>query len=238
MTTPEHLLRAGGCRCGSTSTRRSRPTLAAQVTAQIAVQRAEYEAYHRRHVAADQPPLDDWAKVVLVPGIGMITAFSDKKNAVTANLCYRAGLESLVNAEAVERFEFLPITREDLPQRQPEVKYIGAVQAMGRAARIMRRQARRVDRGVGLEGGGGAGQGGGGLRRSKAAMPQALRVAAVEPAGTASGSTPLTLTRSRRHCSCSSVKERAASRGITVEEQLEVYRKRNLMGRRSSPRRW
>ena len=50
----------------------------------------------------------DWAKVVLVPGLGVITAFSDKRGAVTANLCYRAVLETIENAEAVDRFEFLP----------------------------------------------------------------------------------------------------------------------------------
>ncbi len=42
-----------------------------------------------------------------MPGLGMITAFTDKKNAVTANLCYRATLEAIVNAEAVERFQFI-----------------------------------------------------------------------------------------------------------------------------------
>ena len=38
----------------------------------------------------------------------MITAFSDKRGAVTANLCYRAVLETIENAEAVDRFEFMP----------------------------------------------------------------------------------------------------------------------------------
>ena len=46
--------------------------------------------------------------MVLVPGLGVITAFSDKRNAVTANLCYRAVLEIIANAEAVDRFEFIP----------------------------------------------------------------------------------------------------------------------------------
>ena len=45
---------------------------------------------------------------ILVPGLGMITAFNDKRGAVTANLCYRAVLETIENAEAVDRFEFLP----------------------------------------------------------------------------------------------------------------------------------
>ena len=52
--------------------------------------------------------MHDWAKVMLVPGLGMITAFNDKRGAVTANLCYRAVLETIENAEAVDRFEFIP----------------------------------------------------------------------------------------------------------------------------------
>lgn len=59
MTTPEHLLRAGRLPLWLDLDPALAPdALAAQVTAQIAVQRAEYEAYHRRHAAADQPPLD------------------------------------------------------------------------------------------------------------------------------------------------------------------------------------
>ena len=68
MATPEHLLRAGRLpvwldldlaaprratwspRCGTASPRRA----------------AEYEAYHARHAAPGERPLDDWAKVVLV----------------------------------------------------------------------------------------------------------------------------------------------------------------------------
>ena len=360
MTTPEHLLRAGRLPLWLDLDPALAPeALAAQVKAQIAVQRAEYEAYHRRHAAADQAPLDDWAKVVLVPGIGMITAFSDKKNAVTANLCYRAGLESLVNAEAVERFAFLPeadvfefehwplerrkteealakeratkllprhvvvviggdsgigkaaaekfaaegahvvvadldgavagkvaceiaatapgrviggpvdvrddasldalfrravlefggldclfytagapprfapvteITREDL-QRQLEVHYIGAVQAIARAARIMRRQGlggsivASVSKAAVVPGKEAVAYGG-----SKAAMLQALRVAAVELGADGIRVNAINADQIETPLFLQFVKERAASRGITVEEQLEVYRKRNLMG--------
>ena len=74
---------------------------------QLAAARAEYEAYHRRHAAPGERPLDDWAKVVLVPGLGLITAFTDKRSAVTANLCYRATLEAIDGAEAVDRFQFI-----------------------------------------------------------------------------------------------------------------------------------
>ena len=109
VATPEHILRAG-----------TRPVwleldLAAPAEAlgmatrtQIAAAHAEYVAYHGRHAAKDEAPLSDWAKVVLVPGLGMVTVFKDKKNAVTANVCYRATLKAIENAEAVDGFRFIP----------------------------------------------------------------------------------------------------------------------------------
>jgi rhamnose utilization protein RhaD (predicted bifunctional aldolase and dehydrogenase)/NAD(P)-dependent dehydrogenase (short-subunit alcohol dehydrogenase family) len=109
MATPEHVLRAGrlpvwlDLDLGSAA-----DAIVAQVRSRIAAARTEYEAYHARHAAAGERPLEDWAKVILVPGLGLVTAFTDKRNAVTANLCYRATLESIQGAEAVDRFQFLP----------------------------------------------------------------------------------------------------------------------------------
>ena len=109
MATPEHLLRAGRLPLWLPLDRAAPDeTLVAETGRLLAEARDEYEAYHRRHAATGQPPLHDWAKVILVPGLGMITAFNDKRGAVTANLCYRAVLETIENAEAVDRFEFLP----------------------------------------------------------------------------------------------------------------------------------
>jgi rhamnose utilization protein RhaD (predicted bifunctional aldolase and dehydrogenase)/NAD(P)-dependent dehydrogenase (short-subunit alcohol dehydrogenase family) len=108
MATPEHLLRAGRLPVRLDLDLAAAPgALVERVRSQVAAARAEYEAYHRRHAAPDQRPLDDWAKVVLVPGLGLITAFSDKRSAVTANLCYRATLEAIAGAEAVDRFQFV-----------------------------------------------------------------------------------------------------------------------------------
>jgi NAD(P)-dependent dehydrogenase (short-subunit alcohol dehydrogenase family) len=127
---------------------------------------------------------------------------------------------------------FAPVTeirREDL-QRQLEVHYLGAVAAIGRAATIMRRQGTggsivaSVSKAAIVPGKEAVAYGG-----SKAALLQALRVAAVElgPDGIRVNAinadqvdTPLF-----RHF----VRERAASRGTTEAEQLEAYRQRNLM---------
>jgi NAD(P)-dependent dehydrogenase (short-subunit alcohol dehydrogenase family) len=109
MATPEHVLRAGRLPVWLDLDLVSAPdAIVSQVRSQMAAARAEYEAYHARHADAGERPLDDWAKVVLAPGLGLITAFTDKRSAVTANLCYRATLEAIHGAEAVDRFQFLP----------------------------------------------------------------------------------------------------------------------------------
>ncbi len=324
----------------------------------MAAARAEYEAYHGRHAAPGERPLDDWAKVVLAPGLGLITAFTDKRSAVTANLCYRATLEAIAGAEAVDRFEFLPerdvfefehwplerrkveetiareragkelprhvvviigggsgigqaaarrfaeegahvvvadleaaaadrvaaeltpkfpgrvigaaadvrddasldalfrrtvlefggldclfytaglpprfapiteIRREDL-QRQLEVHYLGAVAAIGRAATVMRRQGiggsivASVSKAAIVPGKDAVAYGG-----SKAALLQALRVAAVELGGDGIRVNAINADQVDTPLFRRFVRERAASRGVTEAEQLEVYRQRNLM---------
>jgi len=360
MATPEHVLRAGRLPIVLDLDMAAAPeALVERVRQQISSARQEYEQYHARHAAPDQRPLDDWAKVVLVPGLGLITAFSDKRSAVTANLCYRATLEAIAGAEAVDRFQFLdeadvfefehwplerrkveealardratkelprhvvvvigggsgigraaarrfaeegahvvvsdleaasaeavaaelapafpgrvlgvgadvrsdasldalfrrtvlefggldclfytaglpprfaPVTeirREDL-QRQLEVHYLGAVAAVGRAATIMRRQelggsiVASVSKAAVVPGKDAVAYGG-----SKAALLQALRVAAVELGGDGIRVNAINADQVDTPLFRKFVKERAASRGVTEAEQMEAYRKRNLMG--------
>ncbi len=360
MGTPEHLLRAGRLPVWlELDLAAPAEALAAQVRSRMAAARAEYESYHARHAAPGDKPLDDWAKVVLVPGLGLVAAFSDKRSAVTANLCYRATLDAIAGAEAVDRFEFLPerdvfefehwplerrkveetlareragkalprhvvvivgggsgigqaaarrfaeegahvvvadldaataegvaadlgarfpgrvigtaadvredasldalfhrtvlefggldclfytaglpprfapvteIRREDL-QRQLEVHYLGAVAAIGRAATIMRHQGiggsivASVSKAAIVPGREAVAYGG-----SKAALLQALRVAAVELGGEGIRVNAINADQVDTPLFRRFVRERAASRGVTEAEQLEVYRRRNLMG--------
>ena len=360
MATPEHLLRAGRLPVWlDLDLSAPAETLVARVRTRLAAARAEYEAYHARHAAPGERPLDDWAKVVLAPGLGLITAFADKRGARTANLCYRATLDAIAGAEAVARFEpiaepdvfefehwplerrkveetiarervgkelprhvvaviggasgigraaarrfaeegayvavadldgpaaetvaselaadlpgrvvgvtvdvrddasldrmfrdivlqfggldclfytaglpprFAPVTgirREDL-QRQLEVHYLGAVAAIGRAATIMRRQGiggsivASVSKAAIVPGKEAVAYGG-----SKAALLQALRVAAVELGGDGIRVNAINADQVDTPLFRRFVRERAASRGLTEEQQLEVYRKRNLMG--------
>ena len=360
MATPEHLLRAGRLPVWlDLDLSATAEQVGTQVRNRLAAARADYEAYHRRHGAPGERPLDDWAKVVLAPGLGLITAFTDKRSAVTANLCYRATLEAIANAEAVERFQFLPerdvfefehwplerrkveesvareratqelprhivvvigggsgigqaaarrfaeegahvvvadlegevadavaakiaaaypgravggaadvrddasldavfrravlefggldclfytaglpprfapvtdIRREDL-QRQLEVHYLGAVAAIGRAAGSMRRQGiggsivASVSKAALVPGREAVAYGG-----SKAALLQALRVAAVELGGDGIRVNAINADQVDTPLFRRFVRERAASRGLTEAEQLETYRKRNLLG--------
>jgi rhamnose utilization protein RhaD (predicted bifunctional aldolase and dehydrogenase)/NAD(P)-dependent dehydrogenase (short-subunit alcohol dehydrogenase family) len=360
MATPEHLLRAGRLPVWLDLDLSAPPhQLVARVRSEIAAARAEYEEYHGRYAAPGEPALDDWAKVILAPKLGMITAFADKRGALTANLCYRAVLQAIENAEAVDRFEFIPeaevfrfehwplerrkveeqlakdratkllsrqvvvvigggsgigqsaaarfadagahvvvadldetvanevaaelatrfpgrvigsaadvrsdagldglfqravlefggvdclfytaglaprfapiteIRREDL-QRQLEVHYLGAVAALGRAARIMQRQGLggsiivSVSKAALVPGREAVAYGG-----SKAAALQATRVAAMELGPDGIRVNAINADQVDTPLFRAFVRERAASRGVTVEEQLEMYRSRNLMG--------
>jgi NAD(P)-dependent dehydrogenase (short-subunit alcohol dehydrogenase family) len=128
---------------------------------------------------------------------------------------------------------FAPVTeirREDL-QRQLEVHYLGAVAAVGRAATIMRRQrlggsiVASVSKAAVVPGKDAVAYGG-----SKAALLQALRVAAVELGSDGIRVNAINADQVDTPLFRKFVKERAASRGVTEAEQLETYRKRNLMG--------
>ena len=360
MATPEHILRAGALPAWLDLDLTSPADVMAEAArTQLGRQRADYEIYHARHASEGDRLLDDWAKVVLVPGLGMITASRDKRGAVTANLCYRAVLETIANAEAIEEFHFLSeadvfefehwplermkidqqdlhergslllsrcvavvigagsgigkaaarrfaaegahvvvadldppsaesvaaeirgaypgraigvaldvrddeslmrlyrrtvlefggldflfytagqaprfanvseLRRDDL-QRQLDVHYIGAVLAIGAAASIMRIQrsggaiVASVSKAAMAPGRDAAAYGG-----SKAALLQALRVAAVELGGDGIRVNAINADQIETPLFLRFVEERAAMRGITVEEQLEVYRRRNVMG--------
>jgi len=365
MATPEHLLRAGRLPVWlDLDLTAPADALAAQVRTQLAAARAEYGEYHQRNASPGEQPLDDWAKVILAPGLGLITAFTDKRSAVTANVCYHAVLETIANAEAVEKFQFIPerdvyefehwplerrkveeqiakeraakllprqvavvigggsgigsaaarryaeegahvvvadldgavaegvaaeiakkfpgraigvaadvrddasldelfrravlefggvdslfytagmpprfapvteITRDDL-QRQLDVHYLGAVAAIGRAAVVMRRQGlggsivASVSKAALVPGRDAVAYGG-----SKAALMQALRVAAVELGGDGIRVNAINADQIDTPLFQRFVRQRAAARGVTEEEQLEAYRRRNLMGVRLIP---
>jgi len=127
------------------------------------------------------------------------------------------------------------ITRDDL-QHQLEVHYLGAVQAIGRAAAIMQRQGlggsivASVSKAAVVPGRDAVAYGG-----SKAALLQALRVAAVELGADGIRVNAINADQIETPLFMHFVQERAASRGVTPEEQLEAYKGRNLLGAKLIP---
>jgi NAD(P)-dependent dehydrogenase (short-subunit alcohol dehydrogenase family) len=167
-----------------------------------------------------------------------VSAATDVRDDASLNALFRqtvlefGGLDCLFYTAGLPP-RFAPITeirREDL-QRQLEVHYLGAIAALGRAARIMQRQGlggsiiASVSKAALVPGREAVAYGG-----SKAALLQALRVAAMELGGDGIRVNAINADQVDTPLFREFVRERAASRGVTMEGQLETYRSRNLMG--------
>ncbi len=117
VMTPEHILRAGvrplvvdpSVAAGFVSEPvpgqdEAKPASAAAARQTVRRCREEYAAYARRH---GHEPIPDFLKTIILPGIGIVYAGKDQRSALVAADCYRATMEVMANAEAVERFEFI-----------------------------------------------------------------------------------------------------------------------------------
>jgi len=128
------------------------------------------------------------------------------------------------------RAEIFRKRRDDL-QRQLDVHYLGAVLAMGAVASVMQRQqlggsiVASVSKAALAPGRDAAAYGG-----SKAALLQAMRVAALELGGDGIRVNAINADQVETPLFLRFVRERAAMRGVTPEQQLETYRRRNAMG--------
>ena len=107
MATPEHILRAGRAPLWLDYDFQAQDEqgLVTETRTQMERQRSEYSAYHARNASKDDGCLDDWAKVVLIPDLGMVTAFKDKGSARIANVCYQATAAAIENAELLGGYE-------------------------------------------------------------------------------------------------------------------------------------
>jgi len=74
----------------------------------------DYEQYAERH---GRDFIPDFLKTVVIPGVGVLFSGKDRRNALIARDCYRATMEVMAGAEAVERFEFIS------EAEQAEVEY-------------------------------------------------------------------------------------------------------------------
>jgi len=106
VMTPEHILRAGVLPLVL------HPGLTVQPDAVPDILREsvrQARAVYVKRVArrGHRTPIADDIKTVLVPGLGAFYAGADRRAALTAQECYRATLEVMRSAEAVESFAFL-----------------------------------------------------------------------------------------------------------------------------------
>ena len=110
MSTPEHILRCGRAPLVVTDDLSRLPQAAVKTTLDEALAKYETEytaAYARQRVRAGADMLDPVPRVVLLPGLGVVTAMKDKANAVVGNLCYRHVMRVMEAAEALGGFQFL-----------------------------------------------------------------------------------------------------------------------------------
>jgi rhamnulose-1-phosphate aldolase/alcohol dehydrogenase len=152
MSTPEHILRCGRLPLALPE---GRPLGTLQEAAAVigeamrSYTTAHEAAYERHRALAGPSMLDASPRVVLAPGLGLITAMKDKTNALVGNACYRhvmrvmeasetlGGFRFLEEADAVE-FEYWPLELAKLnaPERElsRQVALVtGAAGGIGRA---------------------------------------------------------------------------------------------------------
>jgi rhamnulose-1-phosphate aldolase/alcohol dehydrogenase len=110
MSTPEHILRCGriplhvNADLGVLA-----PDEAANaITEAMTRFRAECEVTFARHSGAGSGSmLDPVPRVIVLPGLGLVTAMKDKANAVVSNLCYRHVIRVMEAAEGLGGFQFI-----------------------------------------------------------------------------------------------------------------------------------
>jgi rhamnulose-1-phosphate aldolase/alcohol dehydrogenase len=148
MSTPEHILRCGRLPLVLESDLASAPAPAEVVGAALERWAAEHRAAcARQGHGADM--VEALPRVVIVPGLGLVTAMRDKASALVGHRCYRhvmrvmeaaeglGGFRFLGEADAVE-FEHWPLERAKLPQGERELSrrvalITGAGGGIGRA---------------------------------------------------------------------------------------------------------
>jgi rhamnose utilization protein RhaD (predicted bifunctional aldolase and dehydrogenase)/NAD(P)-dependent dehydrogenase (short-subunit alcohol dehydrogenase family) len=107
VMTPEHIMRAGRRPVTIGGSGFSLTGVGAGDAVRTAI-RTAHDDYLRYAIANGQTaPIADWLKMIAVPGVGAFYAGKDRRNALIAGDCYRATMDAMAGAEAVERFESL-----------------------------------------------------------------------------------------------------------------------------------
>src|SRR4051812_13456511 len=150
MSTPEHILRCGRVPLYVDADLPALPP--AQANDAIAAALDRFAVHYRETFARSGPRvemLEPEPRVVLLPGLGLVTAMKDKANAVVGNLCYRHVMRVAEAAEALGGFRFLdeadglefeywPLELAKLKQAERELSrrvalITGAASGIGRA---------------------------------------------------------------------------------------------------------
>jgi rhamnulose-1-phosphate aldolase/alcohol dehydrogenase len=154
VMTPEHILRAGVRPLVLNLDLDSHVTqLKDDVHKSVASFYGDYVDYTKAQ--EQKNPIPDFLKTVVIPGLGIISAGRDRRSATVAAGCYRATLDAMAGAEAVESFEFLsdadavemeywPLERRKIAEKaksRPELDgkvavIVGAANGIGRATAL------------------------------------------------------------------------------------------------------
>jgi NAD(P)-dependent dehydrogenase (short-subunit alcohol dehydrogenase family) len=110
MATPEHILRCGrvplyvGADLGTLAPDDAAAAIAGCVDTYASAYR---EAFARNRARIEGQMLDPVPRIVLLPGLGVVAAMRDKKNAALGALCYRHVMRVMSAATALGGFQFL-----------------------------------------------------------------------------------------------------------------------------------
>lgn len=126
-----------------------------QVLAGVETYRREYEAYFDRHKTTETMD-DPYPRVILMPGVGMVTTGKNKETAVASAWLYHRAITVMKGVSALGRFvslnekesfdiEYWPLERYKLTQLPPEKELTGKVAFVtGGASGIGRAAAERL----------------------------------------------------------------------------------------------
>lgn len=152
MSTPEHILRCGRVPLHVNADLGALPPAEAERAIAEAMERFRTEcaeAFARHRGSGTGPMLDPVPRVIVLPGLGLVTAMKDKANAVVGNLCYRHVIRVMESAEGLGGFQFieerdafeieywpLELAKLDQPERELSrhvALVTGAASGIGRA---------------------------------------------------------------------------------------------------------
>jgi rhamnose utilization protein RhaD (predicted bifunctional aldolase and dehydrogenase)/NAD(P)-dependent dehydrogenase (short-subunit alcohol dehydrogenase family) len=151
MAAPEHILRCGRLPCYVDATLSSLPREEAAHLLQQAVSQfaADSRATFAKHARSGEIVFT-LPRIVILPGLGLVAAGSDRRGAETAAQCYRQAVRVIEIAEAVDQFRFLEEASSfEFEYWAPELARLRAPEAeLARRIAVVTGAARGIGRAV------------------------------------------------------------------------------------------